>query len=148
MITYIHLHIAYWFDEFCGPNIAVQDMVGITLWFVQNTHIFHYMIQIQLRDRQCRCQADPVVVTPTVYMCFYSGMANNLICKSNGILSFFFVQDKNIVLNYGSSNFVMKMDFKKNLSCCNIYKLDYLLELHILLITSTQDDANLCHEIK
>ena len=43
---------------------------------------------------------------------------------------------------------IKKMDFKKNLNCCNIYKLYYLLKLHMLLITSTQDDVNLCHEIK
>ena len=63
MITYIHLHIAYWFDEFCGPNTNDQDMVGIRWWFVQNTHIFHYMTQIQLRDKRRKCQTDPVVVT-------------------------------------------------------------------------------------
>ena len=33
---------------------------------VQNTHIFHYMTQIQLRDIQHICEVDPVVVT-TVY---------------------------------------------------------------------------------
>jgi hypothetical protein len=45
MITYVHLHLAYWFDEFRGPNVVDQDMVGIRLRFVQNTHIFHYMTQ-------------------------------------------------------------------------------------------------------
>ena len=54
-ITYIHIHIAYWFDGFCGSTTVDQDMAGIRLWFAQNTYIFHYKTQTQLQDRQQRC---------------------------------------------------------------------------------------------
>ena len=103
MITYIHIHIAYWFDEFCDSNTIDPYMVVIRLWFVQNTYIFHYKIQTQLWDRRQKCQFDPVAVTTTFYMCLYLGIANNLVCN-NGIV-IIFVQGQSIFLNYGSNNF-------------------------------------------
>ena len=87
MITYIHLHIAYWFDEFHGPNTVDKDMVGIRLWFVQNTHIFHYMTQIQLRDRQHICQVDSVVVT-TVYANLMTKLQILILCLLRSLIAF------------------------------------------------------------
>ena len=34
---------------------------------MQNSHIFHYKSQVQLRDKRRKCQADPLVIT-TMYV--------------------------------------------------------------------------------
>ena len=120
LYSYIHSILIWWV---CGPNKVDQDMVGIRLWFAQNTHIFHYKSQTQQRDKWQRCQYDPVVVTTTIYMCFNPRTANNLVCKFNGIVGLFFlVQEQSILPNYGNSNCDYEDGFYEKLGC-NIYKL-------------------------
>ena len=124
MITCIHMHIEYWFDGLCGSNTFDQDMARIKLWFAKILTFF--ITSLKPNYETDDIDVSMICLPLSFYMCFYLEIANNPVCKTSG--AFFLFKGKAFYGTMKVTTLIMKMDFKRNLSCNN-YKLDYLIEL-------------------